>query len=526
MLLKHIYIACTLLALSAFAMSCSHSTASQASARKEIVRKYSPDELREDFDVMRNILEKFHPSLYWYTSKDSMDMLFNAYRAAIRDSMTQQQFGFSVLAPITTAIRCGHTSFNFSKKYNEGMRGLRLPSFPLFLKVYEDSMIVIGNLNRRDSAIRRGTTIMGIDGQSVDQISSTMFRYMPTDGFANNINYIRLSNNFPYYHRNIYGLKKTYQVSYLDSVGQVKSAALPLYEPAADTLNRPRRDSTKRAPRPPKPSRSQRMKDIRSLQYIAPGDSIPSASKIPGGTMVMTLNSFDGDAHLPGFFRRSFRLMREQKATNLVIDIRSNGGGKVNHYARLASYLKVKKFRVADSAYSIRKGFGSYGKYFPMRTLNAMALGMFTTKRDDGKYHFRYWENHVVKPRKKDFFTGKVYLVISGPTFSASTLFAHTMKGQQNVTLVGEETGGGAYGNNGLMIPNITLPNTAMRVRMPMFRLVQYQHGPKDGKGVTPDVNVGPSGIAAVNNIDLKMKAVLQLIQSSNGERIPVAQER
>ena len=242
--------------------------------------------------------------------------------------------------------------------------------------------------------------------------------------------------------------------------------------------------------------------------------------------MVMTLNSFDGDAHLPGFFRRSFRLMREQKATNLVIDIRSNGGGKVNHYARLASYLKVKKFRVADSAYSIRKGFGSYGKYFPMRTLNAMALGMFTTKRDDGKYHFRYWENHVVKPRKKDSFTGKVYLVISGPTFSAATLFAHTMKGQQNVTLVGEETGGGAYGNNGLMIPNITLPNTAMRVRMPMFRLVQYQHGPKDGKGVTPDVNVGPSGIAAVNNIDLKMKAVLQLIQSSNGERIPVAQER
>jgi hypothetical protein len=76
--LKHIYISCTLLVLSAFALSCSHSTASQASARKEIVHKYSPDELREDFDVMRNILEKFHPSLYWYTSKDSMDMLFNA----------------------------------------------------------------------------------------------------------------------------------------------------------------------------------------------------------------------------------------------------------------------------------------------------------------------------------------------------------------------------------------------------------------------------------------------------------------
>ena len=524
--LKHIYIACTLLALSAFALSCSRGTASQSSARSEIVKKYSPEELREDFDVLRNILEKFHPSLYWYTPKDSMDMLFNSYRAAIRDSMTQQQFGFSVLAPITTAIRCGHTSFSFSKKYNEGMRGLRLPSFPLFMKVYQDSMIVLGNLNRKDSLIRRGTAVTGIDGLSVNQLSETMFRYMPTDGYANNINYIRLSNNFPFYHRNIYGLKKTYQVNYIDSLGRAKTATVPLYEPAADTLNRPRRDSGQRAPRPPKPTRSQRMKDIRSLQYIAPGDSMPSASKIPGGTMVMTLNSFDGNAHLPGFFRRSFRLMREQKASNLIIDIRSNGGGRVNHYTRLASYLKNEKFKVADTAFAIRKGFGSYGKYFSMRTLNAIALGMFTTKRSDGHYHFRYWENHVVKPKKKDFFNGQVYVLISGPTFSASTLFAHTMKGQQNITLVGEETGGGAYGNNGLMIPHITLPNTAMRVRMPMFRLVQYQHGPKDGKGVTPDVYVGPSGVAAVNSIDIKMKAVMQLIQSSNGERIPVAEKR
>lgn len=392
------------------------------------------------------------------------------------------------------------------------MRGLRLPSFPLYLKVFGDSMIVLGNLNRKDSVIGRGTIIKEIDGQTAEQICSTMFRYMPTDGFANNINYIRLSNNFPYYHRNIYGLKKTYQVSYIDSVGQVKSATVPVYEPAADTLNRPRRDSTKRAPRPPKPSRSQRMKDIRSLQYIAPGDSIPSASKIPGGTMVMTLNSFDGHANLPGFFRRSFRLMREQKVTNLVIDIRSNGGGKVNHYTRLASYLKAEKFRVADSAYAIRKGFGSYGKYFSMRTLNAIALGMFTTKRDDGNYHFKYWEKHVVKPRKKDFFTGQVYVIISGPTFSASTLFAHTMKGQSNVILLGEETGGGAYGNNGLMIPNITLPNTSMRVRIPLFRLVQYQHGPKDGRGITPDIYVPPSRLAVLQSQDAKMKKLISLI--------------
>ncbi len=525
--LKQIPQYCILLLFTAGLFSCGRSASYMASARKELVRKYSPEQLREDFDVMRNIMERSHPSLYWYTPKDSMDMLFNMYRAAITDSMTQQQFGFSVLAPLTTAIRCGHTSFSFSKKYNAGMRGLRLPSFPLYLKVYGDSMIVLANMNRKDSVIKRGMAVTGIDGLSVQEMTSTMFRFMPTDGYANNINYIRLSNAFPFYHRNVFGLKKTYRVDYIDSLGQKASLNLPVYDPGADTLGRRGRDSSRtRPPRPPKPTREARMNDIRSLKYIAPGDSTPSASKLPGGTMVMTLNSFDGGGHLKGFFRRSFRLMREQKASNLVIDIRSNGGGRVNHYTRLASYLRNSPFKVADTAYALHKGFGKNGKYFSMRHPNAMALTLFTKKGKDGYYHFRYWEKHVTKPRKKDFFDGQVYVVISGPTFSASTLFAHTVKGQENITLVGEETGGGAYGNNGLMIPNITLPQTAMRVRMPLFRLVQYQHGPKDGRGVLPDVEVQPSGHAAVMGIDTKMREVLRLIQmrkgSIEGKSIPI----
>jgi C-terminal processing protease CtpA/Prc len=86
------------------------------------------------------------------------------------------------------------------------------------------------------------------------------------------------------------------------------------------------------------------------------------------------------------------------------------------------------------------------------------------------------------------------------------------MKGQPNVVLIGEETGGGAYGNNGLMIPHITLPNTAMRVRMPLFRIVQYNHGAKDGRGVTPDIEVPPSVKALLAGEDAKMEKVLSLI--------------
>ena len=81
-------------------------------------KKYSAHQLQQDYSLLRNVLEKKHPSLYWYTPKDSMDMYFNTYYNSIKDSMTEQQFGWKIIAPLTDKIHCGHTSFGRSKAYN------------------------------------------------------------------------------------------------------------------------------------------------------------------------------------------------------------------------------------------------------------------------------------------------------------------------------------------------------------------------------------------------------------------------
>ena len=86
-------------------------------------KKYSVQQLQQDYSLLRNILEDKHPSLYWYTPKDSMDMYFSNYYSAIKDSMTEQQFGWKIIAPLTDKIHCGHTSFGRSKAYNEWVWG-------------------------------------------------------------------------------------------------------------------------------------------------------------------------------------------------------------------------------------------------------------------------------------------------------------------------------------------------------------------------------------------------------------------
>ena len=59
---------------------------------------------------------------------------------------------------------------------------------------------------------------------------------MTEDGNANNVNYIRMSSNFPYYHRNIIGLSKRYAITYWDSAGKEQTTTIPLFEPVRDRL--------------------------------------------------------------------------------------------------------------------------------------------------------------------------------------------------------------------------------------------------------------------------------------------------
>ena len=78
--------------------------------------------------------------------------------------------------------------------------------------------------------------------------------------------------------------------------------------------------------------------------------------------------------------------------------------------------------------------------------------------------------------------------------------------------MVGEETGGGAYGNSAWLIPDITLPNTKVRFRLPLFRLVIDKDAPK-GRGVIPEVESKPTTEAIRRNADYKMETVLRLIR-------------
>ena len=235
-------------------------------------------------------------------------------------------------------------------------------------------------------------------------------------------------------------------------------------------------------------------------------------------TAILTLNTFDngGGKHLRHFIKKSFKTMQKGHIKNLILDLRSNGGGDINLSALLTKYLRNSAFKVSDSAYAISTSVRPFTKYIRQGMLNNIGLLFVTKKRTDGNYHFGYWERHLFHPKIKNHFNGKVYVLTNGLTFSASTIFCNAVKSEKNITLAGEETGGGWYGNSGLLIPDITLPITKLRVRLPFFKIVQFNHIANKGSGVMPDIFIPPTVEGIRRSRDSKMEMVKGFIKSSN----------
>jgi hypothetical protein len=77
-------------------------------------KKFAPAQLQKDYELFRNILEESHPSLYWYTPKDSVDYYFEEGANRLKDSLTENKFR-NVLSYVVAQVRCGHTSVRASK---------------------------------------------------------------------------------------------------------------------------------------------------------------------------------------------------------------------------------------------------------------------------------------------------------------------------------------------------------------------------------------------------------------------------
>lgn len=462
-------------------------------------KKFSPEQLQKDYEVFRDVLEESHPSLYWYTPKDSVDYYFNIGESKLNDSLPEYQFR-NVLSYVLAQIHCGHTSVRASKAAVNYSERTRTWMFPLNIKAWKDTVIVTSTLNRKDTNVVRGVLLKSIDNRPVSFIVDSMFQHISADGYNTTHKYQTISNAgvFRSMYGSLFGLRLKTPVEYVDTTGVLKKTEITLGTFSIDTA---RMHREKLHPTPKKEKKKAFLQSMRNLK-------IDTALN----TAFLEVNTFASGNKLRKFFKQSFKKIHRQHVDNLVVDMRGNGGGSVILSNLLTKYISNKPFKIADTLFAMKRK-SSYWRYEENYFLNRLFLLFLTHKKADGHYHFTRYESKYFKPERKNHFNGTTYILIGGNTFSAATLFTKALIDQPQVIVVGEETGGGAYGNTAWLIPDVTLPNTKVRFRLPLFRLVIDKNAQK-GRGVMPEVEAVPSVNAIRKGEDYKMKKVLEMIKT------------
>jgi len=469
--------------------------------------KIAPAKLQKDLALTRAILEKRHPVLYKYVSKDSLDMFYNSTLAGITDSLTEFEFRRK-LAWFISKIKSGHTSVRPSKNYTRYAALHDNKRFPLALKVWQDSLVVLYNFNKKDSLLLRGTIITSINGKTPKYLTDSVFQFLSSDGNAINFKYQMLSKNFSVFYSLAFPFTDFYRFGYLDSLGSEKFITLPAYQSIRDTTLKNEKKIV-----PPK-VRKLPAKERRQLYLVSKRTlSIDSSSN----TAYLRVSSFSGGRLRP-FFRKSFKAISNQNIKNLVVDVRDNTGGKVSLSILLAKYLSKKPFHFADTVATATHTF-KYGKYLHPKYVYDFATIFTSRKKKDGLYHFRYLEKHLFIPRKNWAFNGNIFIIQDGFTFSAGSLFVSKLKGQSNVQVIGEESGGGHEGTSAIYLPEIILPNSKLRIVLPVFRIVENSDQAATQKGILPDIEVQPSSHAIRDGVDLKIKKVKELINATLSDK-------
>ena len=449
-------------------------------------KKFSREELREDFSIIRASFEEGHGALYRYSGKEEMQAVFEGAFEKINRDMTEREF-LRLLLPVVGAINCGHTSVRKSG-FLTWLEGQPV-TFPLGLRYINRKPYLVRNYSDNED-IAMGGELVTINGISMDRIIEDLLPAISSDGHIETSKFQVLSSSVRFSHlfNLYYGPTSSYEVGYRHPETGTISKAVVAGKKQADVLETFQR------------------------RYPELAKTFPLLSfREEGGVPVLTIRTFgsgsikSGGFDYPKFLRETFTELVDNKVPALIIDLRENGGGSDDYGKILFAHLMDKDYRYYG-ALEVKNNTFDFLKYTNIPESERTFPPNRVRKNSRGWYDVLGHPNLGTQKPIPPIYKGWVYVLIGGRSFSATGETTSLMHYHKKAVFVGEECGSGYYGNTSGFMAVVNLPHTGIGITVPLVRYTMAVPGyPKD-RGIIPEFPFEPTVEDVIANRD----AVLQ----------------
>jgi len=459
-------------------------------------------ELAADVEAAKRILKQMHPGLYLYTSQQELDAAFAQIAASLEKPLTASEFLVS-LAPAVEMIRCGHTYLMPTGRQQDSLEH-RGRLFPLPLTFVAGKALV----DHSETSLPLGAEILSINGTSMDTLVHKLQPLVPCDGFVAGSRRTNLAFEFAEVYAVAIGQPRSFEVVFqAHGSDEQKTAELT-------------------------PVNGQSLVKLYESRHSHGKDDYPFAiEQLRPDTVLLTINSFEfddyrrGDGAFRSFLRGSFAaIAHNSQIKNVVLDLRRNTGGYVNHEIRLHSYLVHKPFREMKSAEMktltiahkelldpewFSRGLTRYMERRLSKEFDPTAEGVYVVDDEHNPPHV---------PRKHHF-DGSLFILTSGRTHSAAASLCSMLDRRGPTIFVGQETGGVSSTFTAGNILKYRLPNSGVQLAVPIiqYHMLGRQQTPTAGRGVLPDHPVQTTQGDFISGQDRALEKVLSLLKEKPG---------
>lgn len=454
----------------------------------------TPVQVREDVGIAAAALREIHPELYRYKTEEQVDAALKAAVTNVRDSSDL----FLSLLRAVSSIQDHHTWVeprDAGAEQAEAMRAY-LPFAVRFidgrLHVVRPDQVAVGALPPADGppnpeaalGLQPGDEIVAIDGVKAAAMLRRLLPLVASDGDTDGYRVAALngSPNYP--------------------AGSAFYAYWPYAYPemvrdgTARLRVRSRDGGRERAVTVPLVDRATWFRRVGSPLGRPVSVEKTWGFRFEGDVAILRAGTFlvrgaEADGQLRMLLGHTLGELNRRKPRRLVIDLRGNGGGQdigidlLRGFARQPfTFQQASIFNRLSLSPALKRHVRTYEGPVP----DLPEAGF--SRRADGRWRADPAgtpRSHAPQTPLPGAFAGDVTILVDGGVASAATMFAAKAQSLGRARIIGEPTGGSRLGPSAGLVLFATLPNSGVRLTIPVIRSVMDAPRPGPDGGVVPD---------------------------------------